>query len=93
MLEDIAILTGDRVISEDLGMKLENVELNMLGWAKHVRIEKETTTIVDGAGKKADIKSRIAQIKQQIEETTPTMTAKAAGASRSSASAARPRST
>jgi len=70
MLEDIAILTGGRVISEDLGMKLENVDLNMLGRAKRVRIEKENTTIVDGAGKKAEIQSRIAQIKQQIEETT-----------------------
>jgi chaperonin GroEL len=70
MLEDIAILTGGRVISEDLGMKLENVGLNMLGRAKRVRIEKENTTIVDGAGKKADIQSRIAQIKQQINETT-----------------------
>jgi chaperonin GroEL len=70
MLEDIAILTGGRVISEDLGMKLENVGINILGRAKHVRIEKENTTIVDGAGKKADIQSRIVQIKQQIEETT-----------------------
>jgi chaperonin GroEL len=70
MLEDIAILTGGRVISEDLGMKLENVGLNMLGRAKRVRIEKENTTIVDGAGKKADIQSRIAQIKQRINETT-----------------------
>jgi chaperonin GroEL len=70
MLEDIAILTGGRVISEDLGMKLENVGLNMLGRAKRVRIEKENTTIVDGAGKKADIQGRVAQIKQQIEETT-----------------------
>jgi chaperonin GroEL len=70
MLEDIAILTGGRVVSEELGMKLENVGLEMLGRAKHVRIEKENTTIVDGAGKKADIQSRIAQIKQQIEDTT-----------------------
>ncbi len=70
MLEDIAILTGGRVISEDLGMKLENVDLNMLGKAKRVRIEKENTTIVDGAGKKADIQRRIAQIKRQIEDTT-----------------------
>jgi chaperonin GroEL len=69
MLEDIAILTAGRVISEDLGMKLENVDLHMLGRAKHVRIEKENTTIVDGAGKKSDIKDRIAQIKQQIEDT------------------------
>ncbi|THF58494.1 chaperonin GroEL [Ollibium composti] len=70
MLEDIAILTGGQVISEDLGIKLENVGLNMLGKAKRVRIEKENTTIVDGAGKKAEIQGRVAQIKQQIEETT-----------------------
>jgi chaperonin GroEL len=70
MLEDIAILTGGQVISEDLGIKLENVGLNMLGRAKKVSISKETTTIVDGAGKKAEIQGRVAQIKQQIEETT-----------------------
>jgi chaperonin GroEL len=70
MLEDIAILTGGQVISEDLGIKLENVTLAMLGRAKKVRIEKENTTIVDGAGKKAEIQGRVAQIKQQIEETT-----------------------
>ncbi|MBS3647403.1 chaperonin GroEL [Pseudaminobacter sp. 19-2017] len=70
MLEDIAILTGGQVISEDLGIKLENVGLNMLGRAKRVRIEKENTTIVDGAGKKEEIQGRVAQIKQQIEETT-----------------------
>ncbi|PLP58603.1 chaperonin GroEL [Mesorhizobium loti] len=70
MLEDIAILTGGQVISEDLGIKLESVTLNMLGKAKRVRIEKENTTIVDGAGKKAEIQGRVAQIKQQIEETT-----------------------
>ena len=70
MLEDIAILTGGQVISEDLGIKLENVGLNMLGRAKRVRIEKENTTIIDGAGKKAEIQGRVAQIKQQIEETT-----------------------
>ncbi|MBX6426257.1 MAG: chaperonin GroEL [Variibacter sp.] len=70
MLEDIAILTGGQVISEDLGIKLENVTLAMLGRAKRVMIDKENTTIVDGAGKKADIEARIAQIKQQIEETT-----------------------
>jgi len=70
MLEDIAILTGGQVISEDLGIKLENVTLNMLGRAKKVRIEKENTTIVDGAGKKAEIQGRVAQIKQQIDETT-----------------------
>jgi chaperonin GroEL len=70
MLEDIAILTGGQVISEDLGIKLENVNLDMLGRAKRVTIEKETTTIVEGAGKKADIDGRIKQIRQQIEETT-----------------------
>jgi chaperonin GroEL len=70
MLEDIAILTGGQVISEDLGIKLENVSLDMLGTAKRVRIEKENTTIIDGAGKKKDIQGRIAQIKAQIEETT-----------------------
>jgi chaperonin GroEL len=70
MLEDIAALTGAQVISEDLGIKLENVGLDMLGRAKRVRIEKENTTIVDGAGKKPDIQARINQIKAQIEETT-----------------------
>ncbi|TPI47348.1 chaperonin GroEL [Mesorhizobium sp. B2-9-1] len=70
MLEDIAILTGGQVISEDLGIKLENVGLNMLGRAKKVSISKENTTIVDGAGKKAEIQGRVSQIKQQIEETT-----------------------
>ncbi len=70
MLEDIATLTGGQVISEDLGIKLENVTLDMLGRAKRARIEKENTTIVDGAGKKADIAGRIGQIKAQIEETT-----------------------
>jgi chaperonin GroEL len=70
MLQDIAILTGGQAISEDLGIKLENVTLNMLGRAKKVTIEKENTTIVNGAGKKADIEARIAQIKAQIEETT-----------------------
>ncbi|MBV9626820.1 MAG: chaperonin GroEL [Xanthobacteraceae bacterium] len=70
MLQDIAILTGGKAISEDLGIKLENVTLNMLGRAKKVMIEKENTTIVNGAGKKADIEARIAQIKAQIEETT-----------------------
>jgi chaperonin GroEL len=70
MLEDIAILTGGTVISEDLGIKLENVTLNMLGKAKKVSIDKDNTTIVDGAGKKADIEARIKQIKAQIEETT-----------------------
>jgi chaperonin GroEL len=70
MLEDIAILTGGQVISEDLGIKLENVTLDMLGRAKRVKVEKENTTIVDGSGKKPDISGRCAQIKQQIEETT-----------------------
>jgi chaperonin GroEL len=70
MLEDIAILTGGQVISEDLGIKLENVTLDMLGKAKRVSITKENTTIVDGAGKKAEIEGRVGQIKQQIEETT-----------------------
>ena len=70
MLEDIAILTGGTVISEDLGMKLENVALNMLGKAKKVTIDKENTTIVNGAGKKADIEARVGQIKAEIETTT-----------------------
>jgi chaperonin GroEL len=70
MLQDIAILTGGTAISEDLGIKLENVTLNMLGRAKKVMIDKENTTIVSGAGKKADIQARVAQIKAQIEETT-----------------------
>jgi chaperonin GroEL len=70
MLEDIAILTGGTVISEDVGIKLENVTLNMLGRAKKVAIEKENTTIIDGVGSKAEIDSRVAQIRAQIEETT-----------------------
>jgi chaperonin GroEL len=70
MLQDIAILTGGTAISEDLGIKLENVQLNMLGRAKRVMIDKENTTIVNGAGKKADIEARVSQIKAQIEETT-----------------------
>ncbi|RWP38056.1 chaperonin GroEL [Mesorhizobium sp.] len=70
MLEDIAILTGGTAISEDLGIKLENVTLEMLGRAKKVLIEKENTTIVDGAGRKDEIQARISQIKAQIEETT-----------------------
>jgi chaperonin GroEL len=70
MLQDIAILSGGQAISEDLGIKLENVALNMLGRAKKVTIEKENTTIVGGAGKKSDIEGRISQIKAQIEETT-----------------------
>jgi chaperonin GroEL len=70
MLEDIAILTGGQMIAEDLGIKLENVTLQMLGRAKRVRIEKENTTIIDGSGQKSEIEGRIAQIKAQIEETT-----------------------
>ena len=70
MLEDIAILTGGTAISEDLGIKLENVKLNMLGRAKKVVIDKENTTIVNGAGAKKDIEARVAQIKAQIEDTT-----------------------
>ncbi len=70
MLEDIAILTGGTMVSADLGIKLENVTINMLGRAKKVMIDKENTTIVGGAGKKADIQGRITQIKAQIEETT-----------------------
>src|ERR1700691_44300 len=70
MLEDIAILTGGTMIAEDLGIKLENVTLQMLGKSKRIRIEKENTTIIDGAGKKSDIEGRIGQIKAQIEETT-----------------------
>src|SRR5438067_1413070 len=70
MLEDIAIVTGGQVISEDLGIKLENVKVNSLGTAKKVRITKDDTTVIDGAGKKSEIQARVAQIKQQIEETT-----------------------
>jgi chaperonin GroEL len=70
MLEDIAVLTGGTVISEDVGIKLENVTLAMLGKAKKVTVDKENTTIVDGTGKKADIEARVKQIKAQIEETT-----------------------
>ena len=70
MLEDIAILTGGQLISDDLGMKLENVTIKMLGRAKKVVIDKENTTIVNGAGKKPDIEARVQQIKSQIEETT-----------------------
>jgi chaperonin GroEL len=70
MLEDIAILTGGQMIAEDLGIKLENVTLQMLGKAKRIRIEKENTTIINGAGVKEDIQGRVAQIKAQIEETT-----------------------
>ncbi len=70
MLEDMAVLTGGQVISEDLGIKLENVSMQMLGKAKRVRIDKENTTIIDGTGKKKDIEARCAQLRQQIEETT-----------------------
>jgi len=70
MLEDIAILTGGQVISEELGLKLENTELAMLGQAKSVKVDKENTTIIEGVGKEKDIKDRIAQIKVQIEDTT-----------------------
>ncbi|MDF3606194.1 chaperonin GroEL [Paracoccus sp. DMF-8] len=70
MLQDIAILTGGQVISEDLGMKLENVTIDMLGRAKKVSINKDNTTIVDGSGEKAEIEARVSQIRQQIEETT-----------------------
>ena len=70
MLQDIAVLTGGQVISDDLGIKLENVTLDMLGRAKKVTITKDDTTLVDGAGKKADIEARVAQIKQQIDDTT-----------------------
>lgn len=69
MLEDIAILTGGTAMSEDLGIKLENVALDMLGRARRVTVEKENTTIVDGAGKKEQIQRRVTQIKTQIEET------------------------
>src|SRR5204863_4187340 len=70
MLEDIATLTGGQLISEDLGIKLETVTLDMLGKARRVRIEKENTTVIDGSGKKEEIQGRIGQIKAQIEETT-----------------------
>src|SRR6188508_223999 len=70
MLEDLAVLTGGRLISEDLGIKLENVKLEELGRTKRVTIDKETTTIVEGSGKSADIQGRVAQIRRQIEETT-----------------------
>ncbi|MBY8974494.1 chaperonin GroEL [Rhodobacteraceae bacterium NNCM2] len=70
MLQDLAVLTGGQVISEDLGMKLENVTIDMLGTAKRVSITKDETTVVDGAGEKAEIEARVAQIRQQIEETS-----------------------
>src|SRR5256885_2564344 len=70
MLEDIAVLTGGRCITEDLGIKLENVKLDDLGRAKRVTIDKESTTIVEGEGKQSDIQGRVSQIRRQIEETT-----------------------
>jgi chaperonin GroEL len=70
MLEDIAVLTGGRLISEDLGIKLENIKLEDMGKAKRVTVDKENTTIVEGSGKSADIQGRVAQIRRQIEETT-----------------------
>src|SRR3989442_1157503 len=70
MLEDIAILTGGKVIAEELGIKLENITLQDLGRAKRIVVDKDNTTIIDGAGKKADIEGRIKQIRAQIEETT-----------------------
>jgi chaperonin GroEL len=70
MLEDIAVLTGGQVVSEELGLKLENTEMNQLGRAKTIKVDKENTTIIEGAGKPKDIKDRIGQIKVQIEETT-----------------------
>ena len=70
MLEDIAVLTGGQVVSEELGLKLENTEMNQLGRAKMIKVDKENTTVIEGAGKEKDVKDRIAQIKVQIEETT-----------------------
>jgi chaperonin GroEL len=70
MLEDIATLTGGRMIAEDLGIKLENITMEDLGQAKRVTVDKDNTTIIDGAGKKADIEGRVKQIRAQIEETT-----------------------
>ena len=70
MLEDLAVLTGGQIISEDLGIKLESVTLDMLGTAKKVRVDKDSTTIIDGAGEKADIAARCTQLRAQIEETT-----------------------
>src|SRR4030095_1560987 len=70
MLEDIAVVTGGKLVAEELGVKLENLTLNDLGRAKRIAIDKDNTTIIDGAGKKADIEGRIKQIRAQIEETT-----------------------
>ena len=100
MLEDIGVLTLGQMISEDLGIKLENVTLDMLGSAKRVVINKDETTIIDGAGKKTDIQGRCGQIRNQIEETTSSMTVRSCrrdllsspAVSRSSGSAVRPRS-
>ncbi len=74
MLEDIAVLTGGSCITEDLGIKLENVKLEDLGATKRVTIDKENTTIVEGDGKQADIQGRVSQIRRQIEETTSAIT-------------------
>ena len=74
MLEDIAVVTGGQVISEDLGIKLENVKLDMLGKAKTVKVDKDNTTIIDGAGKKNDIQARVAQIKLRSKRPPATMT-------------------
>ena len=76
MLEDIAILTGGSVISEDLGIKLENVKLDDLGSCKKIKVDKDNSTIVNGSGKKSDIEARCSSIKQQIDETTPITTKK-----------------
>src|SRR6185295_3600844 len=70
MLEDIAVLTGGRLIAEELGIKLENVTLKDMGRAKRITVDKDNTTIIDGAGKKSDIEGRIKQIRNQVEETT-----------------------
>ena len=92
MLKDIAILTGGQAITEDLGLKLENVTLKDLGRAKRITIDKDNTTIVDGAGKKADIDARVKQIRAQIEETTSTTTARSCRSASPSWSAAWPSS-
>src|SRR4029078_7328263 len=70
MLKDIAILTGGQAITEDLGLKLENVTLKDLGKAKRITVDKDNTTIIEGAGKKADIEARVKQIRTQVEDTT-----------------------
>jgi chaperonin GroEL len=94
MLEDIAVLTAGTMIAEDLGIKLENVTLNMLGRAKRVRIEKENTTIIDGAGSKKDIEGRIAQIKAlrpRRRSGAPSVACSVLSSSRSQATGRRPR--